>query len=97
MCVERWLWLLLLLLLLLLENALSYKARSAARPTRPKRCVVVNCKRALACKFAGLFRCHLFCMKVFLDLCGEVVDAFWARCDHYVCGVALDDDTLNSV
>ena len=32
-CVERW---------PLLEKALSYKARSAALPTFPKRCVVVK-------------------------------------------------------
>ena len=53
----------------LLEKALSYSARSAARPTRPKRCVVVKehlpaSLRACSGVIALVCRCVCSCVEI---------------------------------
>ncbi len=54
----------------LLENALSYSARSADLPTRPKRCVVVKehfPASFLAC--SGVICCVCRCVWSWLQMC----------------------------
>ena len=64
----------------LLEKALSYSARSAARPTRPKRCVVVKehlpaSLRACSGVIVLVCRCVCSCVEICLTRSwqGEIV------------------------